>query len=287
MMTRKRIMIAGGAVLLISALLIASFGGSRRHGIEAAGLIEAVEVNVGARLAEQITAVPYQEGDRVAIGAVVVRLEDQKIRAEVLQARADLEHARASAAEARRQRDRMVRLFAEGVASEADRDAAQTRDDLSQAEIRQREAALTRTQARLADTVITSPLAGVVALRAFEPGEVVTPGATILTLVDPDHLWARLELDETLTARVRLGDPASIRAAGLPGRAFAGHVVEIGPEGEFATLREVTRGRQDVKTFRVKVAIERPEGFLKPGMSVMVRIEPQASPQPLAKISGP
>lgn len=262
------------ALALISGWLVTSSGGRRRT-LETTGIIQATEVNLSARISEQIRAIPYREGDRVPAGAVAVRLEDREIQAEVLAARAELERARAAATEALRQRDRMARLFAEGVASVADRDSAETRDALAQAEVRQREAVLARVEVRLKDTVITSPLAGVVTLRAFEPGEVATPGATILTLIDPEHLWARADLDETLAARVRLGDPARVRAAGLPGREFAGRVAEVGGEGEFATQREVRRGRQDIRTFRVKVVVEKPDGLLKPGMTVTVAIEPR------------
>ncbi|MDO8426936.1 MAG: hypothetical protein Q7T24_05425, partial [Deltaproteobacteria bacterium] len=65
---------------------------------------------------------------------------------------------------------------------------------------------------------------------------------------------------------------ADVIAAGMPERVFAGRITEIGAVGAFATQRDVTRGRSDIKTFRVKAGVEKPEGLLKPGMTVKVRI---------------
>ncbi|MFV1951060.1 MAG: hypothetical protein ACC630_03730, partial [Nitrospinota bacterium] len=56
----------------------------------------------------------------------------------------------------------------------------------------------------------------------------------------------------------------------LPSLTFSGRVFEIGNEGYFATERNVKGGRQDIKTFRVKVLIEKPEGLLKTGMTAEV-----------------
>ncbi|HLG21964.1 MAG TPA: hypothetical protein VI382_04055, partial [Candidatus Manganitrophaceae bacterium] len=48
--------------------------------------------------------------------------------------------------------------------------------------------------------------------------------------------------------------------------------IEVGTEGGFATQRDVTRGKQDIKTFRIKVRVLSPEGILKPGMTARARI---------------
>jgi HlyD family secretion protein len=71
---------------------------------------------------------------------------------------------------------------------------------------------------------------------------------------------------------VVLDGRASVTAEGLPGRVFKGKISEIGRYAEFATQRDVVRGREDIKTFRVKVRVEDPDGLLKPGMTVEVAI---------------
>lgn len=124
---------------------------------------------------------------------------------------------------------------------------------------------------QLQDTEIVSPVAGVVSYKAFELGEYVTPGAAIYTVYAPEDQWARVDVEETKIQNIRLGSRAVITPAG-GGRSFDGSVIEIGELGGFATQRDVTRGRPDIKTFRVKVRAGDKEGFLKPGMTVNVRI---------------
>ena len=124
---------------------------------------------------------------------------------------------------------------------------------------------------QLKDTEILSPVAGVVSYKAFELGEFATPGAAIYTVYSPEDQWARVDIEETRIQNIRLGSRAVITPAG-GGRSFEGRVIEIGELGGFATQRDVTRGRADIKTFRVKVRAGEKEGFLKPGMTVSVRI---------------
>jgi HlyD family secretion protein len=124
---------------------------------------------------------------------------------------------------------------------------------------------------QLQDTEIFSPVAGIVSYKAFELGEYVTPGAAIYTVYAPEDQWARVDVEETRIQNIRLGSRAVMTPAG-GGRAFEGRVIEIGELGGFATQRDVTRGRPDIKTFRVKVRAGDKEGFLKPGMTVNVRI---------------
>lgn len=140
------------------------------------------------------------------------------------------------------------------------------------ANLKQAEANLAYNKAKLADSVITSPISGAVVFKALEKGETVSPGVTILTIVDLADLYVRVDLDETMVDNIALNSEAIIRTVGTPQRTFKGKVYEIGRYAEFATQRDVTRGRQDIKTFRVKMRFGDTGGVLKPGMTVEVEI---------------
>lgn len=127
-------------------------------------------------------------------------------------------------------------------------------------------------EARFRDTEINTPISGTVVFRGMEAGEVVSPGSSILTIVDLDDLWVRIDLEETFISHVKIGDKAIIKINGFPDISFKGSLAEIGKEADFATQRDVTRGRQDIKTFRVKIKTDDKTGTLKPGMTVMVEI---------------
>jgi len=142
----------------------------------------------------------------------------------------------------------------------------------AKASLRQSEATLTYSRAKLAETAIKSPISGIVVFRALEKGETVSPGTTILTIVDVDNLYVRVNIEETMIGGIALNREAVIRTEGAPDRLFKGTVSEIGRYAEFATQKDVARGRQDIKTFKVKIAVPNSGGFLKPGMTVLVEI---------------
>ncbi len=138
--------------------------------------------------------------------------------------------------------------------------------------LKQEEAALAFAESKLADTIIKTPVSGTVIFKSMEKGETVSPGVTILTVVDLNSLYARVDVDETKIGEVTLNGPARVTVEGMPGKTFKGRISEIGRYAEFATQRDVVRGREDIKTFRVKVRVHDPEGLLKPGMTVEVEI---------------
>jgi multidrug resistance efflux pump len=142
----------------------------------------------------------------------------------------------------------------------------------ARADLKQSEANLAYNVARLDYTTVISPISGIVVLKAMEKGEPASPGMTVLTIVDMNDLWARVDIDETLIDNVALNGEALISPEGTPKRIFKGRVSEIGRYAEFATQKEVTRGRQDIKTFRVRIRFGDTGGALKPGMTVEVEI---------------
>src|SRR5439155_726716 len=77
--------------------------------------------------------------------------------------------------------------------------------------------ALALAQARLADTRLGSPLTGLVLRKNMEVGETATPGASILTLMDPNDLWLRAYVSETDLGRIRLGQAATLSVDTFPG----------------------------------------------------------------------
>jgi RND family efflux transporter MFP subunit len=291
-------------VLTAAVLLFAGFPFFRKAPetsfIDRVGVIEATEIHISSKIAERIKELSLNEGDAVHADEVVIKLDDREIGAEVAQAEANvqrgeagllsaeaqIEKARANLQDADRNLRRIAELRQENVVSLSEMDKAQTRFDLaraelkameaeagsSKAELKQREANLRLVQIRLQEATLYAPISGIVTLKAYEIGEMTQPGAPILTLIDPESVWARINLEEGDIAKVRLGNRVEVFVDSLPGRSFEGKVAEVGSEGGFATQRDVTRGKQDIKTFRVKAQLASSQGFLKPGMTAKVRI---------------
>ncbi len=121
---------------------------------------------------------------------------------------------------------------------------------------------------RVSYTEIHAPLRGVVDVLAARQGEVVAAGQPILTLVDPDALWVRVDVEETYVDRVRIGDDLTIR---LPsGETRSGKVFYRGVDAGFATQRDVSRTKRDIKTFEVRLRVDNRDRRLALGMTAYV-----------------
>jgi HlyD family secretion protein len=128
---------------------------------------------------------------------------------------------------------------------------------------------------RLAYTELRAPIAGIVDVRAARAGEVVSAGQPIVTLVDPDDYWVRADVEESYIDRVRLGERLQVR---LPsGEVREGTVFYRGVDADFATQRDVSRVKRDIKTFEIRLRVANADRRLAVGMTAYVML-PVAAP---------
>jgi HlyD family secretion protein len=121
---------------------------------------------------------------------------------------------------------------------------------------------------RLRYTEIHAPIDGIVDVRAVRVGEVVNPGQPIVTLVNPDDLWVRADVEESYIDGVRIGDTLTVR---LPsGVERQGTVFYRGADAAFATQRDVSRTKRDIKTFEVRLRVDNKDRRLAVGMTAYV-----------------
>jgi HlyD family secretion protein len=126
----------------------------------------------------------------------------------------------------------------------------------------------TKADVRLAYTEVRAPINGFVDTRAVRIGEVVTPGQPIVTLIDPDDLWVRADVEESYIDRVRIGDTLTVR---LPsGDERKGSVFYRGADASFATQRDVSRTKRDIKTFEVRLRVDNKDRRLAVGMTAYI-----------------
>ncbi|MGH9545736.1 MAG: HlyD family secretion protein [Terriglobales bacterium] len=142
-----------------------------------------------------------------------------------------------------------------------------TRGQLANAEAQLKEA-----EVRLGYTKIYAPLSGTVSVRAAREGEVLTAGQPIVTLVDLGDTWVRAAIPETDADNIGLGDTLRIRLPG--GTLTSGKVFFKAPEADFATQRDVSRRKRDIRTIVLKVRLDNPKGAYVPGMTAEVLVSP-------------
>ena len=124
--------------------------------------------------------------------------------------------------------------------------------------------------ARLGYTRILAPITGKVGLWAAREGEVMNPGVAIVTIVDLNQTWVYAPIPETQADAVRLGDHLRVRMPG--GGMVDGRVLAKSAEGDFATQRDVSRIKRDIKTVKLKLLIANPGERYVPGMTAEVLV---------------
>ncbi|HSG09705.1 MAG TPA: HlyD family efflux transporter periplasmic adaptor subunit [Longimicrobiales bacterium] len=142
-----------------------------------------------------------------------------------------------------------------------------------EAQVDEARANVARADAVLAHTVVRAPFPGRVTVRHREPGETVSPGAPVLTILDPMDRWVRIYVREDQIGGVQIGMAAQIRSDTYPDKVYDGQVTFIGSEAEF-TPRNVQTTEERIKlVYPVKVRITGDPDFeLKPGIPADVTL---------------
>jgi HlyD family secretion protein len=227
-------------------------------------------------------------------------------RAHVTSSDAQLEQARVALARDKDDLARMQKLFDKGEVSAQDRDHAEATVKMSQANVdaleesakaeaaglnvaqanrkqvdaRQSEISTTLAQlqqarateaevaTQLGYTEIYAPISGIVSVRVAKQGEVVAQSSPIVVLVDMDDLWVRADVEESYIDSIQFGQTLRVQ---LPsGEIREGKVFFKGVEGDFATQRDVSRTKRDIKTFAIKVSLPNQDRRLFTGMTATV-----------------
>ncbi|HXO87249.1 MAG TPA: efflux RND transporter periplasmic adaptor subunit [Candidatus Acidoferrales bacterium] len=234
--------------------------------------------------------------------------------------RAQLDQAKATLWRDQTDYDRMQKLFDTGVESAQDRDHADATLKASEANVKsledsvraqdaalnvakanrkqvdvrgsevattiaqleQARASAAETATQLGYTKIYAPIDGIVSVRVAKQGEVVAQGSPIVVVVDVDHLWVRADVEESYIDSINFNQVLKVR---LPsGDMIQGPVFFKGVENDFATQRDVSRTKRDIKTFAIKVSVPNEGRRLFTGMTATVMLPPPQKKTWFAKL---
>src|SRR6202008_1288761 len=216
-------------------------------------------------------------------------------RAEVIAARkAELERAQASVVLAQKTYDRISQLAEHGNAPiarldqatdslhEAQRNVDQAKSayeqavngytkeehEIAEANVRKATADIAGVQSILDQMVFYAPVASQVYQRNVEPGEYVSPGVPLITLIDLSDMWIHFDLREDLVKSLKVGDQFDVRIPALDDRLVRVEVKLIATKGEYASWRATrASGDFDLRTFSIRAYPVQPVSELRPGMS--------------------
>ena len=215
------------------------------------------DVRVSALVAGRIASMLVSEGDRVARGQLLAKIDGRTYRDMAQQAESALDQAKASLENARLNRERNENLFGRGIAARKDLEDARTQESVTTASVQQGEATLRLARLQLARTEVSSPLDGIVVKRFASVGEQVD-GTAAQPLFEVANL-SQAELFGNVPAvylgKIRVGQTLTVTTETFPDKKFAGRIVAISPAVDPST---------NVGLVRIRIANN--TGFLRLGM---------------------
>ncbi len=253
-------------------------------------LMAGSEVQILSRRDGYITDIPFDVGDRIERGEVIVELDDReqtelvegaKAALIVAQAQQRAQVAQEELAESvynrnKRLRERNAATAVEYTEAEAQWRIAVAQRELEEARVKQAQSEVQRNQLALTDSKILAPMSGVVADRMVDVGDLAKPDVPLLRIVSYRKVHTVVHVVEKDYPRVQAGQLATIQVDSFPNEEFSGKVIRKAP-----VLNPGTR------TAAVEIEIPNPDLHLKPGMHARVSlifVEREATVLPMASI---
>ena len=276
------------AILILTFAVIAGgiyYAATRKPGgILLTGIVTTDEVIVSSEIQGRLQQLLVKEGDAVTNGELLGVIQPEEQRADVAfytsseqQSAALVTQAEADLANARLTWQREEALYKQGAESAQAYDQARTAYAAATARVeslnKQTQAAgaqKKKAAVQLGYTKIKAAIDGIVDTRAALQGEVVNPGQAIVTLINQDDLWVRADVEETYIDRIRLGDALQVK---LPSGAVCdGTVFYRSVDADYATQRDVSRTKRDIKTFEIRLRCDNRDRRLAVGMTAYVAL---------------
>lgn len=221
------------------------------------------DVRVGALVAGRIAALTVAEGDPVATGQILAKLDDRSYRNQFQQAEAATQQAQANLDNARLARTRNEDLFQRGIVARKDLEDARTQESVATAGMQQSEAALDLARLQVSRCEIVSPINGIVAKRFVSVGEQVdgTAAQPIVEVANLREVEFLGNAPAMYLAKMHAGQPVEVTTESAPGKVFQGRVVAISPAVDPATGVGL-----------VRIRVPNPNGLLRMGVFLNAQI---------------
>ena len=217
-------------------------------------------VNIYSKLAGQARIVAVDVGQRVRVGELLVRIDTKELDAQLQvaeaaragladqadQAKVGIETAQLNLELAQRAYERTKTLFDTQVVTQSQLDDAKDRLQLAQAAfegakgqyrtvsgpgLAQTEAQANYIRVQISNSVITSPISGIVTNRNISPGEVAAPGMPLMSIADTSTLKLQGNLSQDAVVRLAGGEKVTVSVDGIAGPGYPGRITQVGPIG--------------------------------------------------------
>jgi RND family efflux transporter MFP subunit len=221
------------------------------------GTVEAVnQATVSAQTSGRVAEIFYDVDDFVEAGAPIMRFTDTEQRAALDSARAALQEAEARAAEAEYEYRRIASMFENGTVAKARYDQADANRNAATARLESARAGVVNAEEQLQYTIVQAPYAGIVSQRHVAVGELVRPGAPLMSGLSLEHVRVVVDVPQSMLEPIREIGKANVYVGD---RAIAAQSLTFFPVADAAT-----------NTFRVRATLPERSVTLYPGTFVKV-----------------
>lgn len=235
------------------------------------GNVDIRQVNMAFRVDGRLKEMRFEEGDLVTAGDVIAILDIEPIENKLNQAKAQVKQAEAVLENAHIVYNRKTSLCkTKDVPAQECDDATAARDEAA-ANLAYAKAVLAEAQTAYDDATLKTPSNGIVLVRIYEPGSMISAGLPVYSISLNEKMWARAYIKETELGKVKIGSKMKITTDSTD-KVYNGHVGFISPQAEFTPKNiETTSLRTDL-VYRVRIIIDNPDDYLKQGMPVTITL---------------
>jgi RND family efflux transporter MFP subunit len=228
-------------------------------------LAAATRADVRAETQGAVVKIGPELGDHVKKGALLARIEAKALGDMTSSAKSALASAQAQYELAQREVQRTEALVKGGALAQRELDRARSQLTAAQAQVTQARAQVASSQSQLGDATVTSPITGVVARRAVNLGDVVSPGTQLYEIIDPSTMRLDASIASNDLSVIAPGKEVDFEVRGYPGQRFTGQITRVAPAADPVT-----------RQIQVLVDIPNPGGKLVAGLYAERRLSVEA-----------
>jgi len=218
-------------------------------------LVPSRQSDVASQASGRVIAVMVRPGDQVQEGDVIAQIDRAQLEIQLNQQNATAEATRAQLVSSQQQLERTEELARQGLASSQTLEQARSQTAALVANLSALESAVETAELALENATVKSPLDGIVASRSVEPGQTISAGTALFSIVNLDEMEFDATASATASARVASNQPVEITVTGIDGAQFEGMVTRVNPVAMAGT-----------RTVPIYIQLDNLEGRLRGGM---------------------
>jgi HlyD family secretion protein len=235
-----------------------------------AGEIDASEIDVGVKIAGRIAEIFVSEGENVKKGQNLGRLEGKELDAKLKTVDAALKEAQEQLALAQKTYERIKNLYDSGVLPKQQFDETEYKHNAARQKVAAVKGQKDEVLAYYEELTLIAPIDGEIVQIISRPGELVSAGYPIITILNPLDKWATFNIREDKLVNIKKGATYKVFIPAL-NKNYEMEVAYIAPLGSFASWKPAAHGQNyDLKTFEARLKSKEQIEDLRPGMTAII-----------------